>query len=185
MLASQLDDRLTPREREYFPLIQNECDQVSVMVNRMEDLFRPVPAPEPVALESVLVSTMTELRGGYPMAEIHLDLDLEKSDRLVCGTTLRTVLLETVANAFEISRKPITICLSDSGDACLISVADQGEAVSDEVCRMAFEPFYTERTRQLGIGLSMVDRMVSGRGGNASFKTGPDGNVVEIILPYM
>ncbi len=185
MLASLLDERLTPREREYFPLIQKECDQVSVIVNRMENLFGEIPAPEPAPLDGVLPSIMNDLQGNHPMAEIHLDVDLAQSDRKVCGTVLKTALSEAVGNAFEISRKPITIRVRDAGDACAVRVVDQGDAVSEEVCEMAFEPFYTGRPRQIGIGLSIADRMVSDRGGSASFKTGSDGNVVEFILPYM
>ena len=185
MLATQLDDRLNPREREYFPLIQNECDQVTVIVNRMDDLFGPVPPPSPSSLESAIASTMTGLRHKFPLAELNLSFDVADPERPVCAGTLETILTEAVGNAFEISRKPIDIYLRHLGEACSVSVVDQGPEVADELCELAFEPFYSGRTRHLGIGLSIAKRTVEERGGSASFTTEPEGNVVEFILPYI
>ena len=185
MLASQLDDRLTPREREYFPLIQNECDQVTVIVNRMDELFGSVPPPTPAPLETSLSAIMDELQHSFPLAEMELLISVNDDQRTICAAVLRIVLSEAVRNAFEISRKPITIHLCDVGESCSVSVVDQGKPASGETCKMAFEPFYSGRTRHLGVGLSIAKRAVEERGGSVSFTAEPDGNIVKFILPYI
>lgn len=185
MLANQLDERLQPREREYFPLIQNECDQVTVIVNRMDELFGPVPPASPAPLENAVNTIMTDLRHLFPMAEIELSIAVSDAQRPICSGTLRTVLAEAVGNAYEISRKVVRIELSDVGESCAVRISDEGGAVSDEVREMAFEPFYTGRTRHLGIGLSIAERFVSAQGGTAAFESGPAGNGVEFVIPYL
>lgn len=185
LLASDLDDRLAPREREYFSLIQKECDQVSIIMNRLEELLGDLPAPAPAPLESVLSSLMTDLRATYPMAEVLLDISVADPARSVCGSMLKTAIFEAVGNAYEISRKPVTISICDAEEKCSVRIIDKGAPLSDEVCELAFEPFYTMRTRHVGVGLSIARRMAENLGGSASIATSPDGNSVEFVLPYM
>ena len=99
--------------------------------------------------------------------------------------TLKVALDEMVSNAYEISRRPVTVSVGDHDACCLVRVIDQGEALSEEVREMAFEPFYTTRTRHLGLGLAIAKRMVKNQGGTVSIGSGLDGNVVEFTLPYM
>lgn len=186
MLASQLDERLNPREREYFPLILQECDQVSVVVNRMEELFAPLPAQSPAALADALPPIMEKLRIQYPMAEIGLDLSVTDGGKTICSDVLERALVEMVGNAVEITRRPVRVRVNDSGsDAYAIDVMDQGDVVEEEVREMAFEPFYTGRTRHIGIGLALVKRRVEGCGGQVLFESGPAGNRVGFVLPCL
>lgn len=184
LLASELDDRLTAREREYFPLIDKECTQICGVVERFETLFGTMPKTQPASLKSVVYSIIDSLRVTFPMAEILLEVNVSDSDRLICMSTLETVLRETIENAYEISRKPVTVLISDVDDGFSIRIIDEGKAFSEEACTMAFEPFYTTRTRHLGVGLSIAKRMVAGQGGTVALGTETTGNFVEIILPF-
>ncbi len=185
LLASELDDRLTAREREYFPLIQKECDQICGIVDRMDALFGVFPPPLPVPLQDAVSATLVELRHNLPMAEIHLEIKVKDSRRLVCMSTLLTVLSEAIENAYAISKKPVHVCIGDSEDSCAVRIIDQGQPLSKEVCELAFEPFYTGRTRHLGLGLPIAKRAVERLGGTVSIGTEASGNVVGFILPYL
>ncbi len=185
LLASELDDRLTAREREYFPLIHKECNQVCGIVDRFEALFGAVPKPKPTPLQDVVSSIMADLRESLPMAEIVLEMEVSDSGRLVCMSTLGTVLREAVDNAYGISRRPVKVLIGDVDGGSSVRIVDQGKALSAEACKMAFEPFYSTRTRHLGMGLSIAMRLVAGQGGTASIGTGADGNFVEFVLPGM
>ncbi|MDZ8117260.1 sensor histidine kinase [Pontiella agarivorans] len=185
LLASELDDRLTAREREYFPLMDKEYDKISDIVGRIEALFGILPKSEFVPLQDALSMVVTNLRETFPMAEIRLDIVCKDSEQLVCKTTIETVLHEAVGNAYEISRKPVKIVICDVDDRLSIRVLDQGEVLSTEVQDMAFEPFYSTRSRHLGVGLSIVKRLVEHRSGTVSIGVENDENVVEFILPRM
>jgi len=184
LLASELDDRLSAREREYFPLIQKECDQISELVERVDAACGQLPASAffPVAL--TISSLMNEICSKHPMAEITVEVDVADPGREICMSTLKVLLEEVVSNAYEISRKPVTVSVGDHVTGCLIQVFDQGEALPAAGCEMAFEPFYTTRTRHLGVGLSIVKRMVLSQGGTVSIAPGLAGNVFTCLLPY-
>ena len=154
------------------------------MVERFETLFGTMPKTQPASLKSVVYSIIDSLRVTFPMAEILLEVNVSDSDRLICMSTLETVLRETIENAYEISRKPVTVLISDVDDGFSIRIIDEGKAFSEEACTMAFEPFYTTRTRHLGVGLSIAKRMVAGQGGTVALGTETTGNFVEIILPF-
>jgi nitrogen-specific signal transduction histidine kinase len=185
LLSSELDDRLTAREREYFTLIDKEYDKISGMVGRIEALFGILPKPKPASLQAALTTVMTKLGETFPMAEIQLDIVCEDSEQLFCGMTIETVLHEAVGNAYEISRKPVKILIRDVDGGLSIRVIDQGEALSSEVQNMAFEPFYSTRSRHLGVGLSIARRLVEHQSGTIAIGVENDENIVEFILPCM
>lgn len=185
LLASELDDRLTPREREYFPLIDKECLQICGIVARLEELFGVMSQPKPAPLEKAVTSIIADLRASFPMAEITLEVDVSDSGRLVCRSTLGTALHEAIENAYEMSKRPVKVLICDVDGGSLIRIIDKGKTLSSEARKMAFEPFYTTRTRHLGVGLSIARKMVEGLGGTVGIGTGTEGNFVEFILPCM
>lgn len=185
LLANELDDRLTDREREYFPLINKECDQICFVMERMELFFGALPTPAPVPLKGAISQIMQDLHIRHPMAEIELQLDLADAERLVCPAVLGTVLNEAVDNAYGISRTRVTISVRD-GDGCsVVRVADCGKQLPEEVLKMAFEPFFSERTRHMGIGLSIARRMVENQRGSVAIGNGHEGPFVEFNLPVI
>ncbi|MBN2703271.1 MAG: HAMP domain-containing histidine kinase [Pontiellaceae bacterium] len=187
LLSSELDDRLTAREREYFPMIQRECDQIAAMVNRFESLFVPLPAPISVKLDDAMQSILLNLRELHPLAEIILNVDsnVYKVKPQVCCEALKLSIIETVTNSYESSRMPVVISIVDNETSCMIRVIDEGTPMSAEIREMAFEPFYTTRARHVGIGLSLAKRLIEDRGGAISISPDKNGNCVEIVLPYM
>lgn len=67
-----------------------------------------------------------------------------------------------------------------------LSVADNGEGMSDEVQRNAFEMFYTTKTRGLGtgLGLPLVARVIHRAGGSVQIESERGkGTVVSLLLP--
>lgn len=187
LLTSELDDRLTAREREYFPMIQRECDQVAVMINRFESLFVALPAPFSTRIDDAMQSILLNLRELHPMAEIILNVDSQiyKTKPAVCYEALKTAIVETVTNSYESSRTPVMISIIDDKTSCIVRVIDEGTPMSEEILKMAFEPFYTTRARHVGVGLSLVRRLIESRGGSILICAEENGNGVKIILPYM
>src|SRR5690606_27220510 len=61
---------------------------------------------------------------------------------------------------------------SDARDMVEISVADQGIGMSPETIAQAFEPFFATKSEGMGgVGLPMVERFVSGAGGEISVES--------------
>jgi signal transduction histidine kinase len=185
LLAGMLDERLEPQEREYFPLINRECDLVCALVDRFEAFFGVMPKTFPMTMAQAVVEAERKLRGNFPMAEIEMQIHIQDPGRVVCSETLSTVLHEAVDNAYGITRTPIQIFIGDGAEGCVARVTDQGQPVSSKVLSMAFEPFFTERTKHMGLGLSIARRRVDRLGGSTVIRGGADGTEVEFVLPEM
>ncbi len=185
LLSNQLDDRLRPQEREYFTLIIKECDLLAHMTERLESLFSTIPEPDPAPVADLLESFLAEMHASHPMAEIAIEQDSAVAPRNVCGVAFKTALKEVVSNAYDFSRKPISIAVADSGEACTVRIVDHGNPLSEEALKMAFEPFYSTRPRHVGVGLSIARRLVEDRGGSMAISSKDGPNCVTIMLPYI
>jgi signal transduction histidine kinase len=184
-LSGLLDDRLKPREREYFPLIINECDQVCLIVDRLDQLFGVIPAVSPVSLREGLSTVLELVQADNPMAHLLKDIEVADEDQCVCRGALRAILVETVRNASQSSREPVQIVVRDQGAGCAVRVIDQGAGFSAEAETMAMKPFFTTKAKSLGLGLSIALRLVEARGGRADLGSEARGTYVEFYLPYL
>jgi CheY-like chemotaxis protein len=108
-----------------------------------------------------------------------LNLAINARDAMPDGGTLR---LET-ANLRPGAPRPGSV---PAGDFVLITVADTGTGMSEEVRRRAFDPFFTTKGvgRGTGLGLSMVHGFAQQAGGNAEIESTPErGTSVRLYLP--
>jgi signal transduction histidine kinase len=73
---------------------------------------------------------------------------------------------------------------SDPGGMVRITIADEGEGMSDEVRRRACDPFFTKRKDGVGLGLTYVQRIVELHGGELTLESeAKKGTRVHIDLP--
>ena len=65
-----------------------------------------------------------------------------------------------------------------------LSVQDQGEGIKEEFLPFVFDPFFTTRSHKVGMGLSLVKRIVQEHQGSIFIEseTG-QGTTVTMILP--
>jgi PAS domain S-box-containing protein len=84
---------------------------------------------------------------------------------------LRQVLLNLILNAIQAVGEGGRIrvaCRLDAGEApplALVTVTDDGPGVPPEARERIFDPFYTTRAGGIGLGLALVQRIVSAHGG--------------------
>jgi signal transduction histidine kinase len=57
----------------------------------------------------------------------------------------------------------------------VVHLVDQGPGVAPEIAERIFDPFYTTRAGGMGLGLAIVQRIVSGHGGWVAVAPGPAG----------
>jgi signal transduction histidine kinase len=78
----------------------------------------------------------------------------------------------------------ITIYLDKEGQEFLISVADNGPGIPDEMVDKIFSPSFTTKSSGMGLGLALVRSIIIEAGGSITFESSPDvGTTFFIRLP--
>jgi PAS domain S-box-containing protein len=95
-------------------------------------------------------------------------------------------LLTNAAHALERGGGTVTLELAPSGDHVAARVKDDGPGMAIDVKRRAFEPFFTTKAdgKGAGLGLSIVQGIVSRHGGAISVESTPGaGTAFTVMLP--
>jgi two-component system sensor kinase FixL len=104
--------------------------------------------------------------------QVAVRFDLDPACNLVFAdrVQIQQVLLNLIRNAMEamqqVEKRELLICtaLDDVGDV-LVSVADTGPGISDEIGDRLFTPFTTTKAQGMGVGLSISRSIVESHGG--------------------
>ncbi|MCA9672588.1 MAG: PAS domain-containing sensor histidine kinase, partial [Myxococcales bacterium] len=93
-----------------------------------------------------------------------------------------------VANAlrFTPAGGRVEIAIARAGEHAVLSVADTGAGIGPEALARVFDPFTSERPVRgsLGLGLTIVKRLVEGHGGSIKVTSTPgQGSCFEVVLP--
>jgi two-component system, OmpR family, sensor kinase len=175
--------------------IEEESVRMSVLVDDMLliarlDQGRPLDK-KPVNLQAIAGDAAADARAVAPQREITLSANgpvvVEGDDtrlRQVVGNLVRNALVHTP------QQTAIEIAVSTVDAVGRISVADHGPGLSSEEMVRIFEPFYRadpSRSRDsggAGLGLSIVNAVVSAHGGQVHVKETSGGGVTfEVELP--
>jgi signal transduction histidine kinase/ActR/RegA family two-component response regulator len=146
-----------------------------------------------------LIGEMRELlvRTLGPDISLAIELDEEHAAVMSDRTQLELAVLNLAINARDAmpdgGRLTISTAIRqvgegdlvlDPGDYVMLSVADTGEGMSDEVMERAFDPFFTTKGvgKGTGLGLSQVYGVARQAGGVARIASRPGGGTVVSLL---
>jgi signal transduction histidine kinase len=145
----------------------------------------------PVRINVIIFDVLSFLDAQLLLSDIKVDLDLDEKEYLVLGQEVRIeqVLLNLIQNAIQAmaeTRNPILRITTfghtgvDTGSLqpksyVGISVIDNGEGIEMDVLNKIFDPFFTTREvgSGMGLGLSIVERIVRGFGGHIKVNSIP------------
>ena len=69
-------------------------------------------------------------------------------------------------------------------DEVNLSFADSGPGIPESIREKVFDPFFTTKKTGTGLGLAVVQRIVSARRGRVFIEDSPDGGaLIRIIIP--
>jgi two-component system OmpR family sensor kinase len=175
--------------------IEEESVRMSTLVDDMLliarlDQGRPLET-EPVDLQAIARDAAADARAVAPQREIKLESSapvvISGDDmrlRQVVGNLMRNALVHTPGTT------PIEIAVSRENGLARLSVADHGPGLPTDQLEKIFEPFYRadpSRNRDsggAGLGLSIVNAVVSAHGGKVKVKeTSGGGATFEVELP--
>lgn len=154
---SNMDEQM----REYISMIEKETLDASRIIIDLLDYSRIQSVPK----EEVNISALlTDVLGKQTIPEnIALENNVKENLPSVNGNPqqLGQILTNLISNAVEAMPEGGTLKLSSSQrkEALLIHVEDTGRGIPQSDLKKIFEPLYTTKTRGVGLGLAITNRL--------------------------
>ena len=98
---------------------------------------------------------------------------------------LSRAIINILKNACEVSpeESQVTVQLVDQGSSYILTVADNGPGIPDEIKKKIFEPFFTEKSKGTGLGLTLTKKIIEAHMGQIEVKDNkPGGTRIEITF---
>ena len=162
-INEQVFDTCTDTIVEHVDLIRNLVNEFSTFARFPDTLMKPCPLPE------IITETVALYREGLKEVLFNLsiptDLPLLNLDR----QQIKQALINLIDNAVAAVHKAGTITIDVSQDPFLkqvrIEVADTGDGISDEEKTRLFEPYFSTKKSGMGLGLAIVNSIITDHGG--------------------
>ena len=120
---------------------------------------------------------------GHPPIDGRLDLDQSLEPIAADPELLHRALSNLVLNAMDAMPQggTLTVRTRRNDGKLRIEVADTGSGLTPEECERIFTPYYTSKQHGIGLGLAIVQSVVSDHGGTISVKSEPGRGTTFVI----
>jgi len=152
-------------------------DQIDALSHIADEFthFAQMPPARPVDLDLCEVArSAVALYAQQPGATVELEGD-EKLIVHIDPDHLLRILNNLIKNALQAIPPErnglVRVLLKRTDDEAIMEVRDNGEGISEEWRERIFTPNFTTKSSGMGLGLSMVQRMVEHAGGRVWFET--------------
>ena len=187
LVSQELKDIAPPEVAEYFPLIIKECCLLEELTKRMNLVFDDVQTGGVAPVGNVLEKVLVEVRAWAPSADIRVDFGGDDdSEMKVDGfIVLSSALIEIVKNAYESApRGAVHLKVLSENNRVKFKIIDGGAGVPVDDLEKIFLPFYTTKSKHLGIGLTIARRLLAMINGDVSAFSGEgQGFYLEVTVP--
>ena len=195
--ATLLQDETATLEerREYTGMILDAARQLSTLTGNILKLSKLESSNMPVEksdfqLDEQVRQAVLMLEKEWEAKDIQLDIDLDTVTYCGNAELLMQVWLNLFTNAIKYSNPggKVAVALYRTGKGISVQVEDKGIGMPEDVQRHVFDKFYQGDTARKaqgnGLGLTLVQRIVSQHGGTVSVKSEVGaGSVFTVRLP--
>ena len=189
LLDMELGRAGLPRDR-----VRTVTGQVHRLVGILKEMLSMVKLPEPrlatVSLRNLIDDTVRFMVPTAEARRIRIERHLPMEDLWVRadGGQTQQVLLNLLTNAIQASPEGSAVRVEGGRDATRvrIRVRDTGPGIPESEMSRIFEPFFSTKTpdRGMGLGLSISRDIMEKQGGTISARNHPDGGAeFEISFP--
>jgi two-component system sensor histidine kinase HydH len=178
-----------PLATELAGYISTETNRLSALVTRFLDFARPLHAelePQEItpvlerALHSVLMTRKDKDEDGLVRVERHYqpNLPLIPLDESLCEQAFVNLIqnaYDAMGGAAGTLRIKAARANIANHDGVEVRIEDTGPGIPDELREQIFNPFVTTKKTGVGLGLSIVSRIIDGHHGTIRLEGGADG----------
>jgi len=190
-------DAATREEMEgYLRFLQQECTRCGRIVQNLLLFARRTGGSDmaPTDLNEVVERSLMLVRHHLEMSDVHLYCEKLDGDPTVVADAgqVEQALVALMVNAVEAMNAgghrggELTVLLRGDPEAVEISVADTGVGIPPEVQSRIFEPFFSTKNAEsgVGLGLAVVYGIVQRHGGSIEVDSAPGrGTTFRLRLP--
>ncbi len=191
-LWNRIDKENETEINDFMFTIQDELEALRRISEEFSDFARmPKVNLQKEDLNEIIRSLITFIGAEPRSVSFKLNLDQNLSPMMLDRTQIRRALHNIIKNAIEASESKKgadeiwieTSQLKDGENNIKILIKDFGTGMSPEIAERIFDPYYTTKKRGMGLGLSIVKRIIEDHNGEIkiSSKLGR-GTVVEILF---
>jgi len=175
----------------YLPMLMREVDRMNRIIETLLYFSRPYQErATPTDLGKILQDTMILLSSEAKSHGVAFDTFIDEQLPLVNidGEQFKQVFLNLMINSLQAMdhEGPIRVTaryLKDS-DEVEVLFADTGPGIPAAIREKVFDPFFTTKQTGTGLGLAVVHRIVSARGGHIRIDDNPAGGaVIRVLIP--
>lgn len=145
-------------------------------------------AAEPVELRAVIEGAVVLLRSRFAGRLDALNIRLPSPDLKVSGNRIRLeqVLINLFQNALEALEgregAKVDIFCDEADSEVVVTVADNGPGISEEILGSLFSPFNTSKEKGLGLGLVISKDIIADYGGRIEVESNESGTRFTVYL---
>ena len=187
-------DSADPNHR-FLQIVDDEAHRCRKIVSDLMEFGRPMSTSfASVAISKVIEKALRLIENRLHKQNIHLEAKAENHLPMIYGDAqqLEQVLVNLYLNAIDAMPKGGTLTVEvkvmqhdGKRSELVIAVTDTGHGIRDTDIQKIFQPFYTaKKTRGMGLGLPICQRIVQNHGGRIEVESQPDkGSTFKIYLP--
>jgi two-component system, NtrC family, nitrogen regulation sensor histidine kinase NtrY len=162
-------------ESSMMAIIQ-ETEGLSVLLNEFRTLSKPMePSNSLALLKESVEEVINAYSGSYPnvkfnlehiQTDIQLKIDKHRLSQIITNLVINSIDSMDGHGEIELRTdivKKREVCY------CRISVKDSGKGISEQEGRQIFTPYFTTKKSGTGLGLPIVERIVTDHGGTIWF----------------
>jgi len=196
LIRRELDtDQITEQDKEtirkYLTIISDESSRCGDIVKGLLEFARQTGGEfSQHNLHAIIDKTLFLLNHHFEMQQISVEKDYHlKDDGLVCDARqIQQAVIAPCINAVEAMKEGGTLKVATQGDEHEVSfrIIDTGVGIPEGTISKIFEPFYTTKEGEagLGLGLAIVYGIVQRHRGNIEVDSAPEkGTTITVTLP--
>ena len=177
-------------DRALMTIVHREVQRLNGLIGDLLDYANP-RAKQPVDFDlgSLVEETVQVARGDQNFADVELTADvLDKPLTIYADPAkLRQVVWNLIRNAADAASgggKHVRVEACREGDGAMVSVADDGPGIPDQLLGRIFDPFVTTKQKGTGLGLATCHAIVVEHGGRIDVETGQGkGTKMVVTIP--
>lgn len=178
LLKRRLPDT-DPRASRHLNRLAEQTALSSAIITDLLELTRDKDAQrDSVELHSLVTDAIRQVPGA-DVVQLSIDIQDGVHTVLVDPNQVRHMMANLVGNACQAlahqdGSRTVAISARREGGSLLVVVEDNGPGIDAEIRHRLFEPLATTRSKGLGLGLALCQRVAEKHGGSVSAENIPD-----------